>query len=246
MALFAADKAKAAEALIRHPELSPSARRLGLELLNLADKRTGTCWPSEARLALALDCDPRSIRRAKAELKAAGLLSWVCRGQHKTPVYRLAWDVLKALAATIKAKVRAAFTPAPLTTSEPSPAAVSPSVITAAPVPPNPTRWARDPGRTFLSTNLTQIRNIKGALEGIGGPPAANSRRQVLTDQQLNTRASTRLWEALRQRLAPQHLQVLIGHVTEATEAQAVKAERYQPGTGLAVLCRLVGHQAPG
>lgn len=241
MLLSATDKAQAAEFLIRG-RLSPLARRLGLELLNRTDKRTGTCWPSEQRLAISLSCTTRSIRRAKVELKTAGLLSWVCRGQHKTPVYRLAWDVLKALAATIKAKVRAAFTPAPPTTSGPSPATVSPPARPTAPVLSNSSRITRDPGRTFSSGYLTQIRNIKGALEGIGRPPAANSRRQVLTDQQLNARASTRLWEALRQRLSQQHFQDLIGRITETAEAAAVKAERYTPGTGLTVLSRLLGY----
>ena len=51
MAISSTDKAKAAEALIRHPDLSSAARRVGLELLNRIDKRTGLLAPTEVAQA---------------------------------------------------------------------------------------------------------------------------------------------------------------------------------------------------
>jgi hypothetical protein len=85
---------KAIKAFVRYPDLSPAARRVGLELLNYADRRTGVSWPSEARMAEALGVDARTIRRGKAELKASGLLEWRQRGYHRAPIYRLLWDKL--------------------------------------------------------------------------------------------------------------------------------------------------------
>lgn len=126
------------------------------------------------------------------------------------------------IGAAIKAKVKAAFSPASVpqsTTAERS--------------------LGRPSGRTFPSSYLTQIKNIKGALEGMGGALAAKARQQVLTDQQLNAKAHSRLWAAL-QSLSPSHLSSLIDKVTEEVEAEAVKAERYSPGSGLITLSRLL------
>mgnify|MGYP003378805250 CR=1 FL=1 len=222
MAITAREKAQAAEALNRHPDLSPAARRLGIELLNRIDRRTGVTWPSEARLAVALGCCERTIRRAKVELRAAGLLSWTCRGQHKTPVYSLLWEALKMIGAAIKAKVKAAFSSVSI-----------PQSTTAERGPERPS------GRTFSSSYLTQFKNLKGALEGIGRPLAAKTHQQVLTDQQLNAKAHSRLWAAL-QSLSPSYLSQLIDRITEEVEAEAVKAERYSPGRGLITLSRLL------
>jgi hypothetical protein len=208
MTITAREKAQAAEALNRHPGLSPAARRLGIELLNRADRRTGLAWPSEARLAEALGYCERTIRRAKAELRAVGVLSWKCRGHHKTPMYALAWEALRMIGTKIKEKLKATFLPAPLAA----------------------TRAGIPSGRTSLSSYLTQSR-FKGALEGKG--------LQTPTDQQLNVRAHGRLWTALRN-LSHLHMTQLIDRITEHTEAEAVKAERYQPGTGLLVLERLL------
>ena len=102
-------------ALNRHPDLSATARRVALELLNHINRATGTAWPSEARMAEALSITTRSIRRAKAELAALGLLTWQRRGTSKagrTNVYRLALAALLSLATRIKAKVKAAATAA--------------------------------------------------------------------------------------------------------------------------------------
>jgi len=260
MAISPADKAIAAEALNRLPNLSPLARRLGIELLNRVDRRTGLAWPSEARLALALDCDERSIRRAKDQLRAAGLLTWQCRGHHKTPVYMLAWEVLKAIAGTIKAKIKAAFTPPSITAlaekqtaeiaqapknTKPETARTSPTAREFSDTGKTTPLAAisRSSGRTFSSPYLTQIKNIIGVGKDFRGlqPPKPH---QVLSDTQLNAKAHSRLWQAL-QRLAPQQLAQLIENVTADMEAVAVKAERYAPGSGLATLSRLITQEMP-
>lgn len=225
MPLTARQKAQAAEALIRHPDLTPAARRVGLELLNFADRRTGISWPSEARMAEALGVDPRTIRRGKACLRAAGLLTWKQRGHHRTPVYTLLWNKLVQLAASIKARVnsackaaraRIATATAPLN----KPAENGPVLST---------------GRTFSAAYLTQ-QGFKGACEGRRTP-----QRQVLTDGQLVAKASARFWSAL-QALGPHVMAEFISHPqATALQEQAIHAERFKPDQGRTGITTLLG-----
>ena len=220
MPLTARHKALAAEALIRHPDLTPAARRVGLELLNHADRRTGISWPSEARMAEALGVDPRTIRRGKAALRAAGLLTWKSRGRHKTPVYTLVWDRLVQLAAVIKQRVKAACSAAQtaITTAK-----SSTSPPTSKPAGEGPRRLL---GRTFLPGYLTH-QGFKGAYEGRNAAP-----RQILTDAQLVARASARFWSAL-QALGPHVMAEFISHPqATALQEQAIHAERFKPDQG--------------
>lgn len=226
-AISAADRAQAAEAFNRHAKLSTAARRLGIELLNRSDNHTGLCFPSEARLAESLGYTIRTINRAKRELKHALLLSWKCRGQHKTPIYKLAWDLLKTLALVIKKKIKAAFTPkapAPVKKTENNQNPLSPSA------PPAP-----NSDRTFPSAYLTQLEYNKtldkfklstaaGSFKSPKTPP-----QQFLSDQQLDNRASGRMWAAL-QCLGRPIVEAFIAH-PKATELEtgAIKAERYAP-----------------
>jgi hypothetical protein len=235
MPLTARHKAQAAEALIRHPDLTPAARRVGLELLNHADRRTGISWPSEARMAEALGVDPRTIRRGKAALRAAGLLTWQQRGGHRTPVYRLLWDKLVQLAATIKARVKAtcnAARKAIAADKPPSPPPVQKPLENAP---------ARSTGRTFSPAYLTH-QVLEGAGEGKGWAPSGTLRSQI-TDQELNARASARFWTAL-QSLGSQVMADFIAHprADELQEA-AIRAERFRPDhgrTGIATLHQLL------
>lgn len=214
MALTARQKAQAAEALIRHPDLTPAARRVGLELLNHADRRTGVSWPSEARMAEALGVDARTIRRGKAALRAAGLLTWKQRSHHKTPVYTLLWDRLVQLAATIKARVNSACKAAR-------------ARIAAVPLKkPRENSRVLSVGRTFLPIYPTH-QGFKGAWEGSKAAP-----RQVLTDAQLVAKASARFWSAL-QALGPHVMSQFISHPrATALQEQAIHAERFQPDQG--------------
>lgn len=231
MAISPQKLAIAAEALNRHPDLTSTARRVGLELLNHADRQTGTAWPSEARLAEALGISDRSIRRAKAELAALGLLTWVRRGtswRGRTPVYMLAWEKLLSLAHTFKAKVKAAAIAA-RNKLKPPPAAPRPLVSKTRNNGPQPLV-----DRTYVSAYLTQCFNLssgKGFWKAPGTPQG-----QALTDQQLDGRAQARVYEALKA-LGTAALAQFLSH-PEATqlEAEAIKAERYHPGTGLSVL----------
>ena len=220
MPLTARQKAQAAEALIRHPNLTPAARRVGLELLNFADRRTGISWPSEARMAEALGVDPRTIRRGKACLRAAGLLTWKQRGHHRTPVYMLAWDRLVQLAAAIKQRVTAACKAARAT-------------ITTVSVPlkkPPENGPEQSTGRTFSAAYPTNQGLKKGALEGKVAT-AAPLRTQI-TEQELDARASSRFWKAL-QALGPQMMAQFIAHPSaDELQAAAIRAERFKPDHG--------------
>lgn len=228
MPLTARQKAQAAEALIRHPDLTPAARRVGLELLNHADRRTGISWPSEARMAEALGVDPRTIRRGKAVLRAAGLLTWKQRGYHKTPVYMLLWDRLLQLAASIKARVNSACK-----------AARAAITTASAPLKKHPENGpAQSTGRTFSPAYFTHQGLKKGAWEGKGSAPG-----QILTDAQLVAKASSRFWAAL-QALGPHLMAQFIAHPdADRLQQQAIHAERFKPDngrTGVLTLQRLL------
>lgn len=243
MPLTSRQKAQAAEALIRHPDLTPAARRVGLELLNHADRRTGVSWPSEARMAEALGVDARTVRRGKADLRAAGLLIWEQRGHHRTPIYRLLWDKLVRLALAIKARVQAACKAA----RDARKAASTAKAITPPPSPPPAQEPAengpaRHSGRTF-SPDYPTHQGFKGAWERKGLALAATLRTQI-TEAELNARASARFWTAL-QALGSQVMAQFINHPqADEFQAAAIHAERFRPDhgrTAIATLHRLLG-----
>jgi Helix-turn-helix domain len=230
--------ATAAEAINRHPELSGTARRVALELLNHADRTTGKAWPSEARLATALGVTDRSIRRAKVELAEHGLLTWQRRGTSKagrTNLYALAWDVLLSLAASIKAKVKAAAIAARKRLRVPS-------GVPQAPVH-KPSNGASHPfvDRTKASAYLTQFRFMVGGK--VAGTPPTKPQGQVLTDQQLDGRAQARVYDALRQLGQAALAQFLARPDAADLEAAAIKAERYNKGSALAFLAERLRHE---
>lgn len=238
MAITPSQIAIAAEALNRHPDLSATARRVALELLGYADRETGLAWPSEARMATALGLTDRSVRRAKVELHALGLLTWVRRGtsrKGRTPLYRLAWDRLLSLAATIKAKVKAAASAARNRLRTPS----------AAPPPPIP-KPSNGAARTFvdrtkLSAYLSQgfkISTGKGFWKAPGTPQG-----QHLTDQQLDAKAQARVYDALRQLGQTVLTQFIARPDAAQLEAAAIKAERYSQGSALAFLAAQLRHE---
>lgn len=228
MYLTSRQKAQAAEALIRHPDLSPAARRVGLELLNFADRRSGTSWPSEARMAEALGVDARTVRRGKAALRAAGLLSWKRRGPHKTPIYKLAWERLVQLAAAIKSRVSRACQAARKARQDVR--------VEAAPAfsKPRESRGVSGLDRTFSPAYPTH-KDFKGALEEKDWRRPA----QILTDEQLIAKASARFWTAL-QSLGPQIVAEFISN-PRADELQdaAIRAERFKPDQGRSGIMRL-------
>ena len=88
------DIAKANEGFNRAPSLSPTARRLGIELVGHVNKRTFRCDPSEARLAHLLGVSVRAIGKAKQELRVKGLLTWRTVGQNGTCNYHISWKAL--------------------------------------------------------------------------------------------------------------------------------------------------------
>jgi hypothetical protein len=183
----------------------------------------------------SLQLDPRTIRRGKAALRAAGLLTWEQRGHHRTPIYRLLWDRLVQLAAVIKTRVKMACraartaisaTKQPVSTSPEKPAGEGP---------------ASRLGRTFSPAYPTH-QSFKGALEKRRSAQAAPLRTQI-TDAELDARASARFWNALKS-LGPAVMSQFIAHPSaEDLQAQAIRAERFKPDdgrTGIAALNRLL------
>lgn len=221
MYLTSRQKAQAAEALIRHPDLTPAARRVGLELLNYADRRSGVSWPSEARMAEALRVDVRTVRRGKAALRAAGLLTWQRRGSHKTPIYKLAWDRLVQLAAAIKSRVNRACQAARKARQD--------AKAEAAPAfsKPRESRAVSGVDRTFLPAYPTH-QGLKRALEGRSWRHPA----QILTDEQLVAKASARFWSALQALGAPIVAEFISHPRADELQDAAIRAERFRPDQG--------------
>lgn len=206
--------ALAAEAFNRAPGLSPLARRLGLELVNRADRSDGRCKPSEARLALSLGCCDRSINRAKAELKAAGFLVWANPGRYRRSWYQIAWSRLVELAQAIKRQIREATIPARV-------AAHRLSVKARRQAVPRP----RDPyetGRTKMSGNPTpHFQTISSKAEQ--------------RENALKAKASERLW---RDVFADASLFQAIDRISEVTLEAAIEAEHRLFGSGIVLVRR--------
>lgn len=220
----------AAQALNRHTAISDTARRVAQELLSATNRETGTAWPSEEGMAKALGISDRSIRRAKAELRAHGLLTWFRRGTNKrgrTNVYMLAWDVLLSIGARIKATLKAARAAATRRLRRPVTPFLKPRE--------NAPRPAVDRTSGVLQSSPDVFSKHKMGERKVATKPQG----QVLTDQQLDNRAYSRISEALRH-LGQSVLAQFYAHPqAEQLQADAIKAERYKPNqglTGLAVI----------
>ena len=258
-------RAKAATALRNLATLPKSARLLGMEFLARCDKRTGMCHPSIARLAVALACDEKTIRRSIAALVAHGFLIVIKRGGHLTDQYRLQLDTLAALADTITAQVAKVCNAAAAAgkaarasaiakgldiikaTREAATAArkaataareaiqgkATPAETTAPPPPVDRTFCPR-----VLSKNINILSKETGNFASRSGfwKTSSTTQGQVLSDQKLDAKASTRFYTALQQLGADVMAQLIARPDAAELEAKAIKAERYRPGTGLDML----------
>jgi hypothetical protein len=226
-----ADIGQAAEALNRMPGLSPAARRVGQELLSHTNRVLGVAWPGERRMAEALGYDRRTIGRAKKELAAAGVLRWERRGR-KTALYVLALEALAALARKLARKVKDA-------TSKRLKGQGSAHDHKPVQRAPEPQRWRplRLFNGTFSSPNIPQNRfKMDGGREKT--PRQTSS--SIVPDEILDRKAHGRLWEGIRGCGAEFMTAVMLRDNAAELEAQAVKAERYRPGAGIAVLLDLL------
>jgi hypothetical protein len=75
--------------LVRDSTLSASAKNVAWLILEHVNTRTGLCYPSEERLARALQVNVKTVERAVKQLTEAG---WFCisphgRGNHYEPIY---------------------------------------------------------------------------------------------------------------------------------------------------------------
>lgn len=238
MAISPQDIALAIEGINRIPDLSPLARRLCHELIGRTDRKSRMCFPSEARLALSLDCDERSIRRAKAELRERGFLTWRNRGRHKTPLYLVMFTVIVELARDIKRRIRQAC----------EPLAKAEAAKQEAKKQPQPSPAPRSPapdnsGRTVSSAFPSQGLNINRALEK--GRSGGFRTPSGLTEHQKAINANTRLWkdiwslpgyisEMVAERLSPEQME------------NALQAEQRRFGSGKTVIFEALGLTSQG
>lgn len=93
-------KGAARAALLMRPGLSPAARRVGGHIVESFNLATGRCFPTIAALreAAGLASD-RSVRRALAQLEAAGLIRRRIHGAGRANAYQPDWPALRAAAA---------------------------------------------------------------------------------------------------------------------------------------------------
>ena len=92
-----------------------------------------------------------------------------------------------------------------------------------------------------MPTYLSQVLN-KASESGFW-PAPGTPQGQALTDQQLNAKAHSRIWAGLSG-LSQHHYTQLMDLLTPEREAEAVKAERFRPGTGLAMLKTILEREA--
>lgn len=217
------DRALCREAIMRTPGLPSAAKSVAYELIGHASDK-GEVWLSEARLAEIVGVTTRTVRAAKTLLKKLGFITWRQRGRHQTPLYQIAWNRLKALAAIIKRRVARAAMPY------------------RKPQSPQP-----QPERKRTSAYLSPIGKVlKNVVEKAGQmhkcTTAAVLKPQKIepeADLLLNQRAHSRLQSALMAIREPYGGQIR-ARITEPMEAQAVKAERNAPGTGFETLLWLI------
>lgn len=87
--------------------LIPMERRLGIALISTMDSKSGGCFPSELFLATKLGVHVVSIKKAKAQLRDMGLITWENPGGPRhVSHYIFNWKVLcgSAVAANENAK----------------------------------------------------------------------------------------------------------------------------------------------
>lgn len=226
MAISPQDIALAIEGINRIPDLSPLARRLCHELIGRTDRKRGACFPSEARLAASLGCDERSIRRAKVELRARGLLSWQDRGRHKTSLYRVAFAVIADLARAIKRRIRQACEPLAAKAR-----AVKQTAENQAQRPYRPSSSKPSySGRTFSSAYPSQLKNINRAFEGRKGFSVGASPK--IDPAQAHKNAEKRFWADLA-KLPSDTFIALTAAMTAEQQESAVAAEQRRFGSGV-------------
>lgn len=90
-------KGPARTALLMMAGLKPAARLVGAWLVDRCNLQTGRCDPSQGRLAADTGLSERSVRRAIAELIAAGLVRSVVHGSYgHRNAYVIEWAALAA------------------------------------------------------------------------------------------------------------------------------------------------------
>jgi DNA-binding transcriptional ArsR family regulator len=212
-AVTSKDIAIAAEAINRHRGLTPSARRVGLEILQGMDKRTATTWRSVRGIATRLDLAQSTIGYALRLLRDLGLIDTRAKGS-KGLLFRISWSSLKRTAAMIKRSVAQKM---------------GRHLKKQALVEPQ----ERQPSRQSRGEALPPVKIYRGVGGGGAHRPPSQSR---VPDQVLDQKAHGRLWQAIRGFGVELVTAVMMRDDAAELEAQAVRAERYRPGSGLGVV----------
>lgn len=209
--ITATDTARAIEAVNRHRQLSPAARRVALELISALDRKTATAWRSVGGLARRLGCCERTVSNGLRQLRELGLVNSRRNGS-KGLLFRLVWTRLRAIHAALR-RVIGKFSKGKVTAQ---------SLVFKM-------RKQHDrqaPADVFTPNKIIGILGKKIAQR----PP----------DQLLDQRASARLWTAIWS-LPTHITEKIMATLTPDLEAQAIHAERYAPAdgrTGLSIIAQ--------
>lgn len=209
--ITATDTARAIEAVNRHRQLSPSARRVALELISALDRKTATAWRSVGGIARRLGCCERTVSSGLRQLRELGLVNSRRNGS-KGLLFRLVWTRLRAIHAALR-RVIGKFSKGKVTPQS--------LVLTG--------RKQHD--RQAVADVFTCSKIHKNFVEKTRPRPP---------DQLLDQRASARFWSAIRS-LPSNFVAMIVANMTPDLEAQAIRAERYNPAdgrTGLAVIAQ--------
>ena len=212
-AVTSKDIAIAAEAINRHRGLTPSARQVAIEILQGMNKAIATTWRSVNGLAVRLALSPRTIGNALRLLRDLGLIQTRPRGG-KGLLFRITWSALRRIGAAIKREVGKRLG--------------TRAKAQAIDLPPE-----RQRDRQPASPVPTQVKIYRG---GVGAGAPRQPSQSIVPDEILNRKAHQRLWQAIRGFGVELVTAVMVHDNAAELEAEAVRAERYRPGSGLAVL----------
>jgi len=228
-AIATADFMSVKDTIPRISGLTPTARLLLAELLSYANKRTGTCWPSETRLAEALHVTVRTIQRAKVQLRDLGIIMWTQCGRHRsrTPLYRFVWPTLISLAKEHARRVKEAAGRFPKRRLQ-GPSLNGQLVLQRA------VRQAETVLGTTLVSPKPRKLDISLRRERTSQTPA-----QRISPTVLRNKAHQRLYRDLTSRLPERQLGNLIAAVTPSIEEQALTAEQKCWGSGAPLMVQL-------
>jgi hypothetical protein len=232
------DKHRARRALLLATGLAPLARQVGARLVEHCNLETGLCCPALTTIARDLGLfgrDPlRSVRRAVAQLEAAGVLRRVLHGAGRSNRFIISWDVLARLDGEVTAATRRGAT----IVANPDSQAAHRTIRSA-----NPDSGVRQNIEIKQSPSVPQERVVRARPRrtpdrrqgSLLFPIKGGADRAAAAEGQ----AEKRVWEAMHRTFgASETALALVLGLDGAVFDTAHREERDRPGAGIGVIER--------